>query len=159
MSNLSLRPPRRTLYKTNSTPLVMADAFARADLDPSDFPPASSPMPELRSQQPPDRVNTPIPINVSRCISLGVGVSGKVPALDLHGCNQDQAYERLEEFIRKRHGDRCRVVRVITGKGSGTLKRLVPQWLEVAPFKEFVAETRVAEPWNGGEGALSVCLR
>ena len=140
MSNLSLRPSLRTPFKTDSTPLVTADAFARAGLDPSDFPPASSPMPELRSQQTPDHASTPIPINVSRCISFGVGVSSEVPALDLHGCNRDQAYERLEEFIRKRHGDGYRVVRVITGKGSGTLKRLVPQWLEVAPFKEFAVK-------------------
>ena len=90
---------------------------------------------------------------------MSFGEFDKRDKLDLHGRNQDQAYEMLKKFIRKRHSDRVRDVLVITGKGSGTLKRCVPLWLGVATFEEFVAETRVAEPWNGGEGALYVRLR
>ena len=95
--------------------------------------------------------------NVSQCMSFRE--FDKRHKLDLHGRNQDQAYEMLKKFIRKCHGGGVRYVLVITGKGAGILKRRVPLWLEVAPFKEFVAETRVAEPWNGGEGALYVRLR
>lgn len=157
MSILSPRPPRRTLSKTDRTPTVMADAFARAGLDPSDFPPVSSPTPELQSRSSPEHACDPIRFNGSRFIPFGE--FDERHKLDLHGCNRDQAYEMLEKFIRKRHGDGVRYVRVITGKGSGMLKRLVPQWLQVAPFKELVAGTRVADPWNGGEGARDVHLR
>lgn len=81
------------------------------------------------------------------------------PELDLHGCNQIQAYERLEAFIRARHLEGHRKVLVITGKGSGTLKRLVPFWLETGPFKELVDSVRHADPCDGGDGALYVYLR
>lgn len=156
MSNLSLRPPRRTPFKTDSTPLVMANAFARAGLNPSDFPPASR-MLELQSRQTPEHASYPMRFKVSRCMSFAE--FDKRHKLDLHGRNQDQAYEMLEKFIRKCHGDGDRCVLVITGKGSGTLKRLVPDWLEAGLFKELVAGTRVADPWHGGEGARYVHLR
>ena len=80
-------------------------------------------------------------------------------SLDLHGCNVDQAYDKLENFIRECARKGYRNVLVITGKGTGKLKRLVPLWLEVTPFKEFVADARVADPWDGGDGALYVRLR
>ena len=156
MSIPSPRPPRRTLSETGRTPTVMADAFARADLNPSDFPPGSSPTPELQSRQSPEHARDPIRCNGSRFIPFGE--FDERHKLDLHGCNRDQAYELLKKFIGKRHVDGVRYVLVITGKGSGMLKRLVPQWLQVAPFKEFVAGTRVADPWNGGEGARYVHL-
>ena len=78
--------------------------------------------------------------------------------LDLHGFGEDQAYEKLEAFIRECHRARCGQVLVITGKGSGKLKRLVPLWLAARPFKELVADVRIANPWDGGEGALYVRL-
>lgn len=157
MSNLSLRPPRRTFSKTGSTPTVMADAFARAGWDASDPRPASPRMPELQSRQTPEHASAPIPFKVPQCMSSGR--FDKPRTLNLHGRNEDQAYGMLDEFIKKRQGDGYREVLVITGKGSGKLKRLVPLWLEVAPFKEFVARTRFADPWNGGEGARYVYLR
>ena len=157
MSNLSLRPPRRTFSKIGSTPTVMAEAFARAGWDASDPRPASPRMPEPQSRQTPEHASAPIPFKVFQCISSGVFDEAR--RLDLHGCNQSKAHRMLEQFIRKRHGDGNRVVLVITGKGSGTLKRLVPGWLEAAPFKEFVVDTCVADPWNGGEGARYVYLR
>ena len=81
-----------------------------------------------------------------------------LPKLDLHGCNQDQAYEELEAFIGTRHREGRRKVLVITGKGSGKLKRLVPLWLKEGPFKEFVADVCIADPRDGGDGALYVRL-
>ena len=90
---------------------------------------------------------------------MSFGVFDEARKLDLHGCNQDRAYRVLEQFVRERHGDGYREVLIITGKGSGKLKRLVPFWLEVAPFKEFVAGTCVADPWNGGPGACYVHLK
>lgn len=158
MSDISLRPLRRTIPKTDSNPTVIAEAFARAGWNTSDPRPASPQVPEPKSRQTPERASDPIPFNVSRYVCHS-GVFDGARKLDLHGRNQDQAYGMLEEFIRKRHGDGYRLVLVITGKGSGKLKRLVPGWLEAGPFKEFVASTCVADPWNGGEGARYVHLR
>ena len=89
-------------------------------------------------------------------INLGSGYSAE---LDLHGCSEDQAYEKLEQFIKQCARKGCRKVLVITGEGSGKLKRLVPLWLEARPFKEFVADSCVADPWDGGNGARYVLLR
>ena len=80
-------------------------------------------------------------------------------SLDLHGCSEDRAYDKLENFIRECARKGYHKVLVITGKGTGKLKRLVPLWLEVRPFEEFVADVCVADPWDGGDGALYVCLR
>ena len=158
MSDISLHPLRRTFPKAGSIPTVMAEAFARAGWNAPDPRPVSPWVPEPKARQTPERARDAISFNVSRCVYHS-GVFDGARKLDLHGRNQDQAYGMLEEFIRKRHGDGDRVVLVVTGKGSGKLKRLVPDWLEAGPFKEFVAGTCVADPWNGGEGARYVHLR
>ncbi len=82
--------------------------------------------------------------------------------LDLHGLRTDQAREALGEFLRdvRRNGMRC--VRVIHGKGLGSvnrepvLKNKVRNWLiqkdEVLAFCQ-------ATPVEGGSGALIVLLK
>ena len=82
--------------------------------------------------------------------------------LDLHGMRRDQARDNLGEFIRRcvRNGYRC--VRVIHGKGLGSinkepvLKNKVRNWLiqkeEVIAFSQATAA-------DGGAGALIVLLR
>lgn len=82
--------------------------------------------------------------------------------LDLHGLRRDQAREELGEFLRKcgRSGYRC--VRIIHGKGLGSinkepvLKQKVRNWLmqkdEVLAFSQATAA-------DGGSGALIVLLR
>jgi DNA-nicking Smr family endonuclease len=82
--------------------------------------------------------------------------------LDLHGLRTDQAREALGEFLRdvRRNGLRC--VRVIHGKGLGSvnrepvLKNKVRNWLiqkdEVLAFCQ-------ATPADGGSGALIVLLK
>jgi DNA-nicking Smr family endonuclease len=82
--------------------------------------------------------------------------------LDLHGLRRDQAREELGEFLRKcgRSGFRC--VRIIHGKGLGSinkepvLKQKVRNWLiqkdEVLAFSQATAA-------DGGSGALIVLLR
>lgn len=82
--------------------------------------------------------------------------------LDLHGMRRDQARDNLGEFIRKcgRNGHRC--VRIIHGKGLGSinkepvLKNKVRNWLiqkeEVIAFSQATAA-------DGGSGALIVLLR
>ena len=82
--------------------------------------------------------------------------------LDLHGLRTDQAREALGEFLRevRRRGLRC--VRIIHGKGLGSvnrepvLKNKVRNWLiqkdEVLAFCQ-------ATPAEGGSGALMVLLK
>ncbi|MDO8178291.1 MAG: Smr/MutS family protein [Undibacterium sp.] len=82
--------------------------------------------------------------------------------LDLHGMRRDQARDSLGEFLRKcsRTGARC--VRIIHGKGLGSinkepvLKNKVRSWLiqkdEVLAFSQATAA-------DGGSGALIVLLK
>ena len=82
--------------------------------------------------------------------------------LDLHGLRQDEARERLSEFIRacSKQGIRC--LRIVHGKGLGSpgkapvLKSRVQRWLvqknEVLAFVQ-------AKPADGGAGALVVLLQ
>lgn len=82
--------------------------------------------------------------------------------LDLHGMRRDQARDSLGEFLRKcsRNGARC--VRIIHGKGLGSvnkepvLKNKVRNWLiqkdEVLAFSQATAA-------DGGSGALIVLLK
>ncbi|MGB7481004.1 MAG: Smr/MutS family protein, partial [Burkholderiaceae bacterium] len=82
--------------------------------------------------------------------------------LDLHGLRRDEAREALAEFIRQatRRGLRC--VRVIHGKGLGSvnkepvLKGRVRNWL--AQKKEVLAFCQ-ARATDGGSGALMVLLK
>ena len=81
--------------------------------------------------------------------------------LDLHGLRRDDARETLSHFIREahRHGIRC--VRVVHGKGLGSLgkapilKSRVQSWL--VQKKEVLAFVQ-AKPAQGGAGALVVLL-
>ena len=82
--------------------------------------------------------------------------------LDLHGLRSDQAREALSQFLRqaRRQGQRC--VRIIHGKGHGSvnkepvLKQKVRNWLVQ---KEEVMAFCQARPAEGGAGALVVLLK
>ena len=82
--------------------------------------------------------------------------------LDLHGQRRDEARELLGEFLRRctLRGFRC--VRVIHGKGLGSvnqepvLKKLVHGWL--AQREEVIAFVQ-AKGVDGGSGALLVLLK
>ncbi len=82
--------------------------------------------------------------------------------LDLHGMRRDEAREALGEFLRAalRRGQRC--VRVIHGKGLGSvnkepvLKNKVRAWLVQ---KEEVIAFCQARAADGGSGALVVLLK
>lgn len=89
--------------------------------------------------------------------------------LDLHGMTQIQAYDALMMFIRKVVAHEMRCVLVITGKGtrrtgeqaeqSGVLQQRVPEWLNEPKMHEHILKTQVAQPKDGGSGALYVYLR
>lgn len=82
--------------------------------------------------------------------------------VDLHGLRVDEAREALVGFLAQAVRDEIRCVRIIHGKGLGSigkepvLKRKVPRWLaqreEVLAFCE-------ARPNDGGSGAMIVLLR
>jgi DNA-nicking Smr family endonuclease len=82
--------------------------------------------------------------------------------LDLHGLRVDQAREAIAQFIRDavKRGVRC--VRVIHGKGLGSmdkkpvLKSKVRNWLVQ---KEEVIAFCTARAADGGSGALMVLLK
>lgn len=82
--------------------------------------------------------------------------------LDLHGLRRDQARDMLAEFLRQagRRGLRC--VRIIHGKGLGSvnrepvLKNKVRNWLVQ---KEEVLAFCQAKAADGGSGALVVLLK
>lgn len=82
--------------------------------------------------------------------------------LDLHGLRSDEAREALAEFLRNadKRGQRC--VRVIHGKGLGSvnkepvLKNKVRNWLAQ---KEEVLAFCQAKAADGGSGALVVLLK
>jgi len=92
--------------------------------------------------------------------------------LDLHGMNQNQAYDALLHFIPKSYDSGKRCVLVVTGKGhqrhgdqslleriDGVLKQKTPQWLNDIPLSQYVLNVQTAKPKHGGEGALYVLLR
>ncbi len=87
---------------------------------------------------------------------------GDQAQLDLHGMRTDEAREALADFLRNatRRGLRC--VRVIHGKGLGSLNRQpvlkekVMRWL--TQRQEVIAFCQ-APPFAGGGGALLVLLK
>ena len=82
--------------------------------------------------------------------------------LDLHGMRREEARERLAEFLRKAAKRGLRCVRIIHGKGLGSvnkepvLKAKVHSWLVQ---KDEVMAFCVAKAADGGNGALLVLLR
>ena len=87
---------------------------------------------------------------------------GDVPVerrLDLHGLTAARAESRLAQFIETAARDGCRCVLVITGKGAGILRGLVPDWLKRQPLSSYILALAEARPHDGGSGALYVLLR
>jgi DNA-nicking Smr family endonuclease len=82
--------------------------------------------------------------------------------LDLHGLTVDAARESLRLFLRRIRIERLRCVRIIHGKGLSSpnrepvLKYKVARWLRQC---DDVLATSVAQPRDGGTGALYVLLR
>ena len=131
--------------RTDSDDTAMAEAFKKAGWDMSGISPGQD---DCQAE-----TSTSIASRVS-----GLRIEPE-DELNLHGHTQVEAHKRLKEFIEENRLIAARVVLVITGKGTGTLKRLVPLWLETMMFSEWVRETRPAESRHGGEGAVYVFLR
>ena len=79
--------------------------------------------------------------------------------LDLHGNTAARAQIKLQSFIEDSAYSGCRCVLVITGKGSGVLQRLVPDWIKSEKLSGLVLALAEAHKTDGGSGALYVLLR
>jgi DNA-nicking Smr family endonuclease len=82
--------------------------------------------------------------------------------LDLHGRTQDEAHLALGGFLAAAQAASCRCVLVVTGKGlesGGTLRHMVPRWLNEDANRERIVAFSPAQARHGGTGALYVLLR
>jgi DNA-nicking Smr family endonuclease len=82
--------------------------------------------------------------------------------LDLHGRTQDEAHGALARFLADARAAGWRCVLVVTGKGlasGGTLRHMVPRWLNDGANREHIVAFCPAQARHGGVGALYVLLR
>ncbi|MEA1958190.1 MAG: Smr/MutS family protein [Chloroflexota bacterium] len=75
--------------------------------------------------------------------------------IDLHGLIADEALFRLERYLNEAFMSGLIRVRVVHGKGTGTLRQVVREMLGDHPLVE---EYFPAEPREGGGGATIVVL-
>lgn len=105
-------------------------------------------------------------------------IKGQLPIegrLDLHGLRMGPAQDKLTRFLADAEAAGKRCVIVITGKGgkvrsdaddadfmaprTGLLRDLVPQWLAQPVNASRVLAYTIAQPKDGGSGALYVMLK
>ena len=91
--------------------------------------------------------------------------------LDLHGTTENQAFEKVEDFIAKCYNRGMRCIIIVTGKGlphsedddifatKGILKKSVPQWLNLPHLRSAILIYKHPSAKLGGNGALYILLR
>jgi DNA mismatch repair protein MutS2 len=94
------------------------------------------------------RVEEKSRVTVPEVESPGVEVS-------LRGLRADDALDKLEKYIDRAYMAGLPYVRIVHGKGTGTLRKLARDLLREHPL---VAEIREAEPHEGGEGVTIAAL-
>ena len=77
------------------------------------------------------------------------------PELHVRGLHVDEACERVDKFLDQSVVEGHSQVRVVHGKGTGTLKKALSEMFTGHPH---VAAFRMAEPRHGGEGVTVVTL-
>jgi DNA mismatch repair protein MutS2 len=75
--------------------------------------------------------------------------------LDLHQMTVDEALPLLEEFLHRAYRAGHYQVWIIHGKGSGTLRQAVKEYLQ---GHTLVKSFHLADRWHGGIGATEVEL-
>lgn len=75
--------------------------------------------------------------------------------LDLHARTVEEAIPMVEDFLNEAYQRGFRSVRIIHGKGTGTLKLEVDRFLARSSL---VAHRRSADHFHGGSGATDVEL-
>lgn len=90
--------------------------------------------------------------------------------LDLHGKREDDAFEKVEDFIVQNFAGGKRCVVIVTGKGGlhqtddvymprGVLKKQVPQWLNMPRIRSMILVFKNPSERLGGGGALYILLK
>ncbi len=114
--------------------IVQVGAF-RMNLSPAqvELQPRRAPPPETRSQ-----TNVVLPDVES-------------PGMEVHlrGMRAEEALEKLEKYLDHAYLAGLPFVRIVHGKGTGTLRKLARDYLRDSPL---VVSTQTAEPNEGGEG-------
>jgi DNA mismatch repair protein MutS2 len=77
------------------------------------------------------------------------------PEIDLHGLTVDEALPRIDDFLHDTYNAGLHYVRIVHGKGTGTLKQEVSRYLAGHPL---VRTYHQADRWSGGYGATEVEL-
>ncbi len=95
---------------------------------------------ERVSEPPREKISTPV--QVPQVESPGLEVN-------LRGLRADDALDQLEKYLDRAYLAGLPYVRIVHGKGTGTLRKLARGLLREHPL---VAEIREAEPHEGGEG-------
>ena len=82
--------------------------------------------------------------------------------LDLHGFNQVDAKNLLEDFINQSIENGKRLILIITGKGKegdGVIKNNIISWLNTKDFRNKILAVNYASKKHGGSGAIYILLR
>jgi DNA-nicking Smr family endonuclease len=90
--------------------------------------------------------------------------------LDLHGYKEDDAFEKVEDFIAACYSQGKRCIIIVTGKGNihpnddiyvpkGILKKQTPQWLNTPRIRSMILIFKNPSERLGGQGALYILLR
>lgn len=91
--------------------------------------------------------------------------------LDLHGYNENKAYDAVVSFVKKAYLQGKRCIAIITGKGlhqndeddifasRGVLKNRVPQWLNMPEIRPLILAINHPEQLRGGSGVIEILLR
>jgi DNA-nicking Smr family endonuclease len=121
--------------------------------------PAANPARRTSAALDPQR---PVGLDRRTWLRLKRGQMSIEQTLDLHGRTQDEAHRALGGFLAAAQAAGRRCVLVVTGKGvesGGTLRHMVPRWLNESANREHIVAFCPAQARHGGTGALYVMLR
>jgi DNA-nicking Smr family endonuclease len=76
--------------------------------------------------------------------------------LDLHGMTAARAHHAVSQFVLQAHGEKLRVIEIITGKGEVLLREL-PHWLNAPQLRPLILA--LAHPHAANTGSVRVLLR
>lgn len=100
-------------------------------------------------EKPAARPVVSVPVNLARATSIS-------PEIMLRMQRVEEALANLDRYLDEAYAAGLEQVRVIHGKGTGTLRQAVREYLRTHPL---VTSYRSAEPAEGGDGVTIVTLR
>ncbi len=158
------------VWKVGTHDVVPLEEGAKHEIPGDDFvsPPQKSAVPKPPAAIPPPKAperkepSQPPQLDLRTDLRLRRGQMEIQARLDLHGLSQEQAHNRLNDFVVSSHRRGFRCVLVITGKGKsgqGVLRDKLPHWLSMSPISGLVLKTQVATVRDGGSGAFYLYLK